>query len=181
MFDNVKAYEKNSGVNIEWGNLTERDIAVYYVERSVNGMDYTIIGQHLPKNNRDDKASYTHFDASPMPGENFYRIKVIVKNTKIIFSKVMRIETGMLLPKLSLYPNPVISKQFNLGLAGIMEGGYNLRVINITGQEIYQRKISNTGAFSVQMVKLPSSVTPGIYNLVITGVDYQENKMFIVQ
>ncbi len=181
MFDNVKAYEKNSGVNIEWGNLTERDIAVYYVERSVNGMDYTIIGQHLPKNNRDDKASYNHFDASPMPGENFYRIKVIVKSTKIIFSKVMRIETGMLLQKLSLYPNPVISKQFNLGLAGIMEGGYNLRVINIKGQEIYQCKFSNTGAFTTQMIRLPSAVAPGVYNLVITGSDYKENKMFIVQ
>ncbi|MGZ8559343.1 MAG: T9SS type A sorting domain-containing protein, partial [Chitinophagaceae bacterium] len=181
MFDNVKAYEKNSGVNIEWSNLTERDIAVYFVERSANGMDFTIIGQYFPKNNRDDKAGYTHFDASPMPGENFYRIKVIVKSTKIIFSKVMKIETVVPHEKISLFPNPVINRQFNVGLAGIREGGYNLCVINIKGQEIYQCKISNTGAFTVQMVKLPSSVTPGIYNLVITGRDYQENKMFIVQ
>ena len=181
MFDNVKAFEKNSGVNIEWSNLTERDIAVYYVERSVNGIDYSIIGQYLPKNNRDDKASYTHIDESPVPGENFYRIKVIVKNTKIIFSKVMRIETGMPYQKLSLYPNPVISKQFNLSLAGITEGKYLLRVISITGREIYQCKINNTGAFTTQMIKLPSSVKPGVYNLVIAGSDFQENKMIIVQ
>ena len=102
-------------------------------------------------------------------------------DVKDIFSKVMKIETVMPYQKISLFPNPVINKQFNVRLAGIRESGYNLRVINIKGQEIYQCKMSNTGAFTVQMVKLPSSVTPGIYNLVITGSDYQENKMFIVQ
>ena len=181
MFDNVWAYKKSNAVNIEWSNLTERDIAIYYVERSVNGIDYTIIGQYFPKNNRDDKASYMHIDASPMPGENFYRVKVIIKSTKIIFSKVMRIETGMPEQRLSLYPNPVISKQFNLGLAGINKGEYSLRVINAMGQEIYLCKFSYKDSFTTQSLRLPSSVKPGVYNLIITGSDYQENKMFIVQ
>ena len=181
LFDKVSAYEKNDGVNIEWSNLTERDIAIYYVERSVNGMDYTIIGQYLPKSNRDDKASYIQFDARPMPGANFYRIKAIEKSTKIIFSKVMRIETGMPQQKLSLYPNPVLSKQVILGLAGVKEGNYSLRVINAMGQDIYQSTVTNKGSFTTQTLKLPPSVKPGVYNLIITGSNYEENKMFIVQ
>ena len=183
LYDNVLAYEKNEGVNVEWSNLTERDIAIYYVERSGNGMDYTIIGQYLPKSNKDDKASYLHFDASPVPGTVFYRIKAIEKNTKIIFSKVMRMETGVsqAQQKLSLYPNPVTSKQFILSLSGINEGQYNFRIINITGQEIYQNVIIKQGSFTTQTFKLPSSVKAGMYNLKITGSNYQENKMFIVR
>jgi len=181
LFDSVLAYEKNEGVNIEWSNLTERDIAIYYVERSANGIDFTLIGQYLPKSNRDDKASYISFDTNPVPGTNFYRIKVIEKNTKIIFSKVMRVERGMSGQRLSLYPNPVISKQLTLGLMGLREDKYTIRVINITGQDIYQSMIVNKGSFMAQTIKLPSSVKPGLYNLIVTGSNYRENKMFIVQ
>lgn len=183
LFDNVMAYEKNEGVNVEWSNLTERDIAIYYVERSANGMDYTIIGQYLPKSNRDDKASYLHFDEDPGHGDVFYRIKAIGKTTKIIFSKVMRMEASIVIsePKLNFYPNPVANKQFILALSGIKEGKYNFRVINITGQEIYQNVLLNQGSFTTQTFKLPSSIKPGIYSLTITGNSYQETKMFIVQ
>jgi hypothetical protein len=181
MFDNVVAYEKNDGVKIEWSNLTERDIALYFVERSVNGIDYTLISQHLPKSNRDDKASYTGFDPDPLPGVNFYRVKTIEKSTKIIFSKVMRIETGNPTEKISLYPNPVISKQFILGVAGVKEGEYNLRVINSGGQGVFQSGFINKGSFITQTFRLPAALKPGVYNLLITGDDYREIKMFIVQ
>lgn len=183
LFDEVMAYEKNEGVNIEWSNLTERDIAIYFVERSVNGMDYTVIGQYLPKSNRDDEASYLHFDDSPDEGDVFYRIKVIGKNTKIIFSKVMRIQLAITTPqpKLNFYPNPVANKQFVLSLSGMKEGKYIFHVINIAGQEIYQDIIINQGGHTAQTFKLPSSIKPGIYSLAITGSNYHENKMFIVQ
>ena len=45
LFANVKAYEKNNGVQIEWSNMTEKDVANYAVERSPNGADYSAISQ----------------------------------------------------------------------------------------------------------------------------------------
>jgi hypothetical protein len=181
MFDNVSAYEKDKGVNIEWSNLTERDIAIYYVERSSNGMDYTIIGQYLPKSNRDDKASYLNFDPAPNPGTNFYRIKTIEKSTKIIFSKVMRVETGLKGTTVNMYPNPVVNKQFVVSLSGMTEGMYDIRVINMMGQDIYHNVIMNKGDFTGEAFKLPSSVSPGVYNLTVTGNSFKESKIFIVQ
>src|SRR5688572_25568760 len=132
-YDNVLAYEKNGGVNIEWSNLTERDIATYFVERSVNGSDYMIISQHLPKSNRDDKASYTSFDPNPVPGANYYRIKTIEKSTKIIFSRIIKVETDTPNDAFSVYPNPVKGRQLILGLSGTKEGEYYLQVINAAG------------------------------------------------
>lgn len=181
MFDNVLAYEKNNGVNIEWSNLTERDIAIYYVERSTNGMDYTIIGQYLPKNNRDDKASYIAFDPEPVPGINFYRVKVIERSTKIIFSKVMRVETGLPGSKLSLYPNPVTNKQVMLELSGLTEGKYDVRIINVLGQPVLQSRLEKKGVFMTQPLSLPSLTPPGIYKMIISGTNYRETKTFIVQ
>lgn len=181
MFDKVFVYEKNDGVNIEWSNLTERDIAIYYVERSVNGKDYTILGQYLPKSNRDDKAIYIEFDANPSPGINFYRIKAIEKTTKIIFSKILRIEIGRKKSGFNLYPNPVINGQFIISLTEIKEGKYTLRIFNTMGQEVYQDIVINRGSSTTQTLRLPSSVRQGIYNVIITGNDYREKKALIVQ
>ena len=181
LYDSVTAYVKNGGVNVEWSNLTERDIATYFVERSVNGKDYTIISQHLPKSNRDDKASYICFDPNPAPGTNYYRIKTIEKSTKIIFSRIMRVETDMLQQSFSLYPNPLRSGPLVLGLSGIKEGRYQLRVINSAGQEVFTKSIITQGDFSTQSLELPSQIKKGIYNILIAGNDYKISKSFIVQ
>ena len=181
LYDSVWAYKKNGGVNVEWSNLTERDIAVYFVERSVNGNDYSIISQHLPKSNRDDKASYTSFDPNPAPGANYYRIKTIEKSTKIIFSRIMSVETDIAQQSFNLYPNPLRIGQLTLNLSGVKEGSYYLRVINSTGQEMFAKKIINQGAFITQALELPSRIKSGIYNIVIKGNDYKLSKSFIVQ
>lgn len=181
MFDNVTAYEKNDGVAVEWSNLTERDIAIYYVERSSNGMDYTIIGQYLPTSNRDDKATYSSFDPDPLPGTNFYRIKVIEKSTKIIFSKVMRVETGVAGQYLRLYPNPVVNRQVMIGMMGMQEGKYEIRIINAMGRQVSRSVITVKGHASTQTLALPATMHPGVYSMVIDGSNYRDSKMFIVQ
>lgn len=181
LYDSVSAYLKNNVVNIEWSNLTERDIATYFVERSVNGKDFSVISQHLPKSNRDDKASYTSFDAEPAPGTSFYRIKTIEKNTKIIFSKIMRVETDRPTKNFSIYPNPLKGNHLSLSLSGMKEGKYCLRITNTAGQVIHQKDLINQGDFTTQLLELPSHIKPGIYTIIIKGDNYQQSKMFIVQ
>ncbi|WP_276501191.1 T9SS type A sorting domain-containing protein [Terrimonas pollutisoli] len=181
MFDHVIAYGKNNGVIIEWSNLTERDIATYFVERSGNGSDYSIVSQILPKSNRDDKASYQYFDNNPLPGLNFYRIKVIEKSMKIIFSKVLRVERDKEKHGISLYPNPVTNNQLIIALSGVREGNYNLTLFNSAGQNAFRDIINNKGSSTIKTLKLPSAIRPGIYNLVITGDNYRESKTLIVQ
>lgn len=181
LYDSVTAYVKNGGVNVEWSNLTERDIATYFVERSVNGKDYTIISQHLPRSNRDDKARYFCFDPNPAPGTNYYRIKAIEKSTKIIFSRIMRVETDMLQQNFTLYPNPLRSGPLVLGLSGIKEGRYQLKIINSAGQQVFAKSIVTHGDFSTQSVELPAQIKKGIYNILIAGNNYKISKSFIVQ
>jgi hypothetical protein len=181
LYDSVAAYLKNNVVNIEWSNLTERDIATYFVERSVNGKDFSIISQHLPKSNRDDKASYLSIDPEPVPGTSYYRIKTIEKNTKIIFSKIIRVETDQPIQNFTLYPNPLKGSHLSLSLSGVKEGKYCIRVTNTTGQVLHQKDIINQGDFTTQLLELPSYIKPGVYNIIVKGDNYQQSKMFIVQ
>ncbi|MGZ8540520.1 MAG: T9SS type A sorting domain-containing protein [Chitinophagaceae bacterium] len=181
VFGDVKAYEKNNGVQIEWSNLTEKDVAGYTVERSANGSDFSAIGQQLPTSNQNDRADYDAFDAAPLQGTNYYRIKAEETTGKIVYSKVLTVNLGGASQGLRLYPNPVSGHQVTISLSNVRRGQYNLRVINAAGQDIHKQAITNQGSTTTQTIDLPSSIKPGVYNMIITGSDYRENKMFIVR
>jgi len=179
-FSDVKAFEKGTGVQIEWTNLTEKDLVSYIVERSANGRDFTEIAQVAPRSNQADKESYTSFDASPMSGANFYRIKVLEIDGKVIYSKLLRVDIGRITKGISIYPNPVAGKEVTVGFSAI-KGQYTLRIINAAGQEVFTQRLSHPGGNISQAVILPSTVRSGIYNMMITGDNYKETKMFVVQ
>jgi hypothetical protein len=181
LFDNVKAYERNGGIQIEWSNLTERDLIEYVVERSVNGRDYFDYSSIAPKSNQNDKADYTEFDAAPSKGANFYRIRVLEQGGKHIYSKVLRVDIGGSKKGFSIYPNPVIGKQVNLSLTGVKQGTYNIRVVTTTGQDVYHKTIMTQANGITQTLALPSSLKPGVYNMLVSGEGYSQNQLFIVQ
>jgi hypothetical protein len=182
LFDGVRAYGKDGGVHIEWSNLTERDIVRYEVERSADGINYYPINQQAPKSNRDDKASYTHFDAAPINGANFYRIRVDEIGGKPVYSKILRVEMGSTkAASFSLYPNPVVGKQLTVSLNGLRQGQYSLQVFNTSGQRVYSTNINNAGAGVTQMIELPATLKTGMYVTVVSGEGFRESKQFILQ
>jgi len=181
LFANVKAYEKNNGVQIEWSNMTEKDVASYSVERSSNGSDYTAISEQLPTSNQNDKVDYNAFDANPLQAINYYRIKATETTGKIVYSKILSVTIGNTSQSLRLYPNPVKGNQVTISMSNIKRGQYTLRVINAIGQDIFRQTINNQSSSMTQILNLPASIKAGVYNMVVTGSDYRETKTFIVQ
>ena len=180
MFADVKGYQKNNGVQIEWSNLTERDLTNYIVERSTNGTSYSEIAQQAARSNNNDKQSYVAFDATPVMGANYYRVKVNEINGKIIYSKVIRVDIAKSAQGFSLYPNPVTGNVISVSLNN-KAGQYNVKVSTNGGQQVYSGKLNHQGGSMTQTIELPSSVKPGVYNIVISGDNYREAKMFVVQ
>ncbi len=181
VFADVKAYGKNNGVQIEWSNLTEKDVATYSIERSSNGRDFVSIDQQSPTNNQSMKAEYNAFDANPYTGINFYRIKAEETSGKIVYSKILSLNLGKENHGLELYPNPVLDHQVTISLSNLKKGHYTIRVINTAGQDIFRQIITNRGSTLTQSLNLPAVIKPGVYHMVVTGDAYRENKMFIVR
>ncbi|WP_276501189.1 beta strand repeat-containing protein [Terrimonas pollutisoli] len=181
VYANVKAYEKNKGVQVEWSNLTEKDVASYSVERSANGSDFSSVATQLPASNQNDKADYSAFDATPNTGVNYYRIKAVEVSGKVVYSQVLSVSLGKSGQALRLYPNPVTGNQVTISLSNLKNGQYNLRVLNTAGQGVYRQAINASSNTLTQTLELPSTIKPGVYNLVVIGDTYRESKMFIVQ
>ena len=161
--------------------MTEKDVAGYAVERSSNGTDFNTISQQLPTSNQNDKVDYSAFDANPLQGASYYRIKATETTGKIVYSKILSVNLGSGSQSLSLYPNPVKGNQVTISLSNVRRGQYNLRVLNTAGQDIFRQTINNQSSSLTQTLDLPPTIKAGVYNLVITGSDYRETKTFIVQ
>ncbi|MBN8688528.1 MAG: T9SS type A sorting domain-containing protein [Chitinophagales bacterium] len=178
-FSNVKAFEKGTGVQVEWTNLTESDISGYVIERSANGIDFTAIGQVAPRSNQADKASYVYNDLAPLNGTNFYRVKAMELAGKSIYTKSLRVDMGRTVKGVSLYPNPVKGSDITVAFtAG--KGLYTMSVLNTAGQVVYRQQLNHAGGTVAQQVSLPS-LKAGMYNVLVSGDNFKETKMFVIQ
>ncbi len=179
MFDSVRANVKNDLVQIGWSNLTEREVKFYMIERSVNGTDFMPIYQQLPSRNLDDKASYTFSDTKPATGSNFYRIRVAIITGKVVSSRILKAEMGVLKPGFTLYPNPVIGDECTISLASVVKGKYTLEVVNSAGLRIQQFTLNNQGNGITQALTLPAGTMPGIYVIRVKGEEYVASQLLV--
>jgi hypothetical protein len=180
MFADVKAFQKNEGIQVEWTNLTEKDIVHYTIERSTDGTNFNAIGEQQPRGNRNDKEGYLLFDATPATGSNFYRIRVTELSGKVVYSKVLRVDLGLTPQAFTLYPNPVKGTQLTVGLNS-KAGHYTIKVLNTSGQQVFMKRLVHQGGSITQNIELPSSIKPGVYNISVIGDHFHQAKMFIVQ
>lgn len=165
---NLKAAGKAGAVILDWSNLTEENVAGYFVERSSNGRSFTTLGQLHAKNNNWNKADYSFIDAAPAGGDNFYRIKVVESSGKAIFSNVVRINTSKKGTELIVYPNPVKGSDINVQLSNLPAGKYSLKVFNMNGQEIDSRLMNHAGG-SISETFSFKNLKSGVYTLQMTG------------
>ena len=110
-------------------------------------------------------------DEQPFKGNNFYRIRSKDESGKITYSSIAVV---MLNGKkgIQVTPTVITSQRFTLPLNGQAAGNYSLLLTNLSGHQVYQKTISNTGGNNAQVIELQKvAAATGIYNLSVTGAD----------
>jgi len=158
----VKAFQQNSGITVSWNTQNESGIQQYEVEQSTNGNNFNKVNTTVAKNGTAN--SYSWFDASPVQGNNYYRIKAISLNGEVKYSNIVVVKLGGKGNDISVYPNPVKGNTISLSLNGLSKGNYTMSVFNQLGQQVLNRVINHNGGNATQTVDL-SSLATGIYEL----------------
>lgn len=96
----------NQQVQLNWTTETETNNKTFEIERSTDGVTYTIIGQVPGAINSSTALQYEWTDDAPAKGKNFYRLQQVDLDGNSSYSNVDVVEIGGVL-KLSVYPNPV--------------------------------------------------------------------------
>ncbi len=165
---NIKAYPKNSGVQVEWTAQQERNIDRYEIERSQTGQQFYKVGSVHAKGNSNVVLNYNFFDPESLSGVSFYRIKIVDAGHDS-YSQILKVNTiNSYVNNLIIYPNPIADNSISLKI-NLPKGNYNLSITNKQGQLIIDKTIEHAGGAATESLNFSNALTAGVYQLRLTG------------
>ena len=164
-------------MKIDWNIAAEENVAEYIIERSASSNDFVSVGNVKANNAKQ----YSYFDASPLSGNNFYRIKVLDKDGSVMYSNILKVNTVRGSAEMNVAPNPVKGNALNVQFAGIEKGTYSLRLVNNVGQQVFVKTINGETSSFTQSFSLPTTVAKGIYSLQLLSSTTKLEKKIIIE
>lgn len=148
-------------VKIEWQTDAEINNDHYEVERSLNGKDFTSIGNTAITPSR----YYYAYDELKQPA--FYRIKQVDKDNRHAYSKTVFVNTKI--PAAAVTPNP-FKDELNVTLYVKSKSTYKVAIRSMSGQLVSVKELFlNTGNNFIKIIT--DSITSGTYVVSISNAE----------
>ncbi|WP_207511017.1 IPT/TIG domain-containing protein [Longitalea luteola] len=176
----LKAYQKDLGIQVEWSIASEKEIHHYDIEESIDGTAFTAAGSLSPKNNNGVAASYQWFDVEVNSDVNYYRIKTVSISGKAAYSNMIRVRTANSKPICQVYPNPLKGQPLTIEMGNMEKGIYVLNLYNLSGQQVFSRKIVHNGGSAFQTIQLPVT-RAGIHRVVLKGNGHALQQTLLIE
>lgn len=174
-FDHFTAWPSGKGVQTTWVTYNEINLQGYDVERSING---TLFNKmiNVPAKDGNEKNIYGWFDASPVVGDNYYRIKAIDKNGQVHYSQIVKVTLSGGQSSIQVSPNPATTNNSYVQLINMPAGKYVISVYNMAGQRISTKLYTHAGGSA--LVNLNTGrLSVGIYTVLVNGRQQYSTKL----
>jgi hypothetical protein len=174
-FTNIRAYQLNNNIAVEWKVENELNMLKYDVEKSTDGVSFETSGTTNATGGNSANNTYSWLDVKALHGNNFYRIKSYDLSGQVKYSAVVNVVISSGTGSYSIYPNPVTGNVINLVMNNQPAGLYQIQLTNAIGQLIFVKSIQFNGGSSTQQLNTGDKLTPGIYQLEINGANNNHN------
>jgi hypothetical protein len=167
-FISVKAVQQDKQVLVKWEIAEESQINKYEIERSTDGVSFDKIGEVASKGTNASE-TYQWLDASPVTGNNYYRIRAVETSGDPIFSKTVLVDLTNLTangPEIRVFPNPVQNRQLNLYINVRQKGQYTLTLSDPAGRQLIKQIIDHPGGSLHRLIDV-NKIPGGLYYLEI--------------
>lgn len=143
------ATAENEKVNLKWVTASELNNDFFTVQHSIDGVEFTSLGNVAGQGTKQSATTYNYVDESPMAGINYYRLKQTDFDGTSSYSNIIAINLDL---EWLLYPNPATAgTDVTLNKKGDYAVYNNLGVLVI--------KVSDANKLDI------SSLAPGIYTV----------------
>ncbi len=174
---NFNAMPLSSSVKVVWATTAEINNEKFVVEKSLNGTEWTAIGEVKGVGNSNSVNNYAFIDLQPVNGVQFYRLKQFDVNGKFAYSEIKPVnfnQDGIV--KVNIYPNPTIGN-ITLNLPSNENANAVVKVFNALGQVVLEMTQISTTVLDIDLNNLES----GIYNVEIAYDGNVQNVKIIKQ
>ncbi|MCY7310386.1 MAG: T9SS type A sorting domain-containing protein, partial [Chitinophagaceae bacterium] len=167
-----------NGNLIRWSTESETNLDSFVVERSVDGHQFYSINKQTAKGTIG-QMQYSFFDNMYLPGNNYYRLRMVDKTTGWYFSLIIRVYNGTNRnDKLILIPNPVVNN-FTLGGFFNTSGQVQIQITDANGRLIKSFFETVVSGFNNMLVNNLKHLQPGIYFVEVKEKETTRKTKFI--
>ncbi|MEL6132504.1 MAG: PKD domain-containing protein [Bacteroidota bacterium] len=160
-------------VALRWETATELNNSHFIVQRSADGVMFSDIVEVNGAGTTSNKSSYQAFDASPIDGQVYYRLKQVDFDGQISFSNVegTRYQSARLLDLL-VSPNPsAIGQNIQVSYSLPTSRSAHITLYDLQGREVWTQRNAEVAENGKGFTQISTNgLKPGIYAIRIIGV-----------
>ena len=135
------ASKGNNANTLNWNALCSSSQATFEIQRSADGRDFNTINSITASQARC-ASPFSFDDASPLPGTNFYRIKMIDIDGKIDYTSIVKVGAQVKdMQLVGIVPNPV-STTAQLNVTTAQKDKIDLSIISLEGKVVSKSTVS---------------------------------------
>jgi Secretion system C-terminal sorting domain len=149
----------NNSIKLEWSTANEKDNSHFFVERSLDGKNFSKIGQIKGNGTTSETQNYSFLDDKKAYSTAYYRLKQVDFNGKTAFSKVISTKSDFRKGKTRVYPtlvNDWVNVDFNT------TNEVALLVSDVIGRVVLTQKVKNTEWGNTFLLDL-NGISKGLY------------------
>ena len=168
-FLKIDARQKGSGVSVEWSTSQEINSKSFIVEKSADGnSNWNLVATVNGAGNSSTLKNYAAYDAQPVKGINFYRIKQVDIDGKFKYSKVVSLKLNFNNTTVSVLANP-FHNSLTVDFSSSAAQAVSARLADITGKQVAIERWSVNPGTTRKDFSNVSRLQPGMYILTISG------------
>lgn len=154
-----KGRSENGRIALEWETGWEKNSKEFIIERSSDMRTFSAIGVVTASGETTERTSYSFVDNDPSAGINYYRLKLVDKDSGIINCKPVAVEHTEKALEVQVAPNPASSQTITIMADG--SGDAVLAIHTAWGISVPFRREDEAGGY-IHLIPLRALVS-GIY------------------
>ncbi len=135
-FLNISAKQKGAGIAINWSTASETNNKYFDVEKSIDGgSNWILVTTTKASGNSAIIKKYNAFDAKPIVGTNYFRIKQVDMDGKYRYSITVNVKVNIDKTSASVLTNPIIT-DIAIDFLSKANQSVSLTLFDVTGKRI---------------------------------------------
>ena len=160
-----KAALQNNRVAVSWTAVNEYNVNHYNIEKSSDGVHYTVVSTIAAKGTNGSNNIYTYNDAALMNGSYLYRIRSVDNDGAVSVTNAISVAVAGKKDAM-IYPS-VLQRGQQLWIKTATASTYTISVFDIQGKMIKQERKVSDGLTSINTANLAA----GTYVLKLVATD----------
>ncbi len=157
---------------LHWKTSNDESLEHFIIERKNDQDDFIQIGRVGAIRNSGAAHQYDFIDQVPLPGKNFYRLKMENTGRSFSYSNIVLLNNNRTGNHFGFYPNPVKEK-LTVDFGPALKYNYKIRLLNTMNQLVKEIFFTGNGTGKLEIPR-PTGLQKGLYILRIIDLDSKE-------